>query len=256
MSQAFERDGVTLYCGDCLDILPELEEGSVDAVVTDPPYGIREKMGVLRTRAGYGDGRATGVRTLQFPWDGDGVQSVVCKGLGLAFGLCSKDAACSIWTGFDSANAYAEVARKAGFRVKPMAWVKKCPPPAGCGNHWPSAFELGFYATRGKAWFGDDDVRRRNVWTYDSYRHGQPGKVDHPTQKPLRMIAHHVRAWVPPHGLCLDPFMGSGTTGVACVQMGRRFIGVEREAKYVDIAVRRIEAAMDETPLFSLSEQE
>lgn len=246
----WSKDDVELYCGDCLEILPQLPAGSVDAVVTDPPYGIETKFGEIATRAGYGDGKGKGTRKLQFAWDGPGVRHVSHEGLCLAFELCQASAACVVWTGFDAANCYADAARRYGFTVKPMAWIKKCPPPAGFGCWWPSAFELGFYGYRRGAWFGDTDVCRRNTWEHDSYRHGQPGKVGHPTQKPLALMNHHVASIVPPHGLCIDPFMGSGTTGVACVKTGRKFIGIEKEPKYFDIAVKRIEEAFESIGLF------
>ena len=80
--------------------------------------------------------------------------------------------------------------------------------------------------------------------------HGQPGQVDHPTQKPLGLISWNIDRTVAPDALALDPFMGSGTTGVACAKLGRRFIGIEIEPKYFDIACRRIEAAYRQADLF------
>jgi site-specific DNA-methyltransferase (adenine-specific) len=70
----------------------------------------------------------------------------------------------------------------------------------------------------------------------------------HPTQKPVSLMVQLVKKT---HGLVLDQFMGSGTTGVACVQLGRKFIGIEREPKYFDIACRRIEQAYAQRPLFA-----
>ena len=67
---------------------------------------------------------------------------------------------------------------------------------------------------------------------------------EHPTQKPMDLMAYLVRLSVRPGAVCLDPFMGSGTTGVACVELGRRFIGIELDEKYFDIACRRIEQAV------------
>ena len=88
--------------------------------------------------------------------------------------------------------------------------------------------------------------------TFDSYRNGirQDEKVDHPTQKWLPMVAYLVKSIVPCDGAALDPFMGSGTTGVACVQSGRRFIGIEIEPRYFDIACRRIEEAQRQGDMF------
>ena len=94
-----------------------------------------------------------------------------------------------------------------------------------------------------------------NVFECDGYRHGNPEKVDHPTQKPLSLILWHVGLTVDKGNLVLDPFMGSGTTGVACLNTGRRFIGIEKKQKYFDIACRRIEAASKNIDLFGGSQE-
>jgi len=231
------HDGITLYHADCRDVLPLLEKGSVDAVITDPPYGIILKFGECEGKGGWGSSK----RKLQIDWDTQVVVDDVRRGLTLAFNLCKPKAACFVWTGFDSAERYSEPARRAGFTVKPAAWVKECHPPAGKGNWWPSGFELGYYGYRPGAWFGDRRNDRCNVWVADSYRYGQPGKNGHPTQKPLNMICEHVAAIVSPGGIALDPFAGSGTTGRACKDLGRRCIQIEIEERYCEIAARRLE---------------
>ena len=109
---------------------------------------------------------------------------------------------------------------------------------------------MAVYGYRPGAYFNDPDPCRTNVFVADSYRYGQPGKVDHPTQKPLGLIKRLVGAMVPQHGTALDPFMGSGTTGVACAQLDRKFIGIEIEPKYFDIACERIQTAYDQPDLF------
>lgn len=228
---------VRLIQGDCLEVLPTLEKGSVDAVVTDPPYGIVNQFG-----AAVGD--HGGVRRMNFDWDTPETTDTVIAALEIAVSMCKKSAACFIFCGGDQFGRVLDVPRQAGFVVKPAAWVKKCPPPAGKGNWWPSAFELAVYGYRHSPYFGDTDVKRSNVFVADSYRFGQPGKVDHPTQKPLDLVVRLVSAIVPREGIAIDPFMGSGTTGVACARLGRRFIGIEKEPKYFDIAINRISEAL------------
>lgn len=239
-------DDVRLYQGDCLAVLPAVLPtlAPVDAVVTDPPYGIVAEFGSVAT---CGSNR-NGSRKLQFEWDGAGVADEVRRGLELAFKLCKPSAAVFVFTGFDQAAHYAAPAREAGFIVKPAAWVKECPAPAAPGNWWPSGFELAYYGYRKSPYFGDDDAKRVNVFYSDSYRHGQPGKVDHPTQKPLKMMRRLVRAVVPPGGVVLDCFMGSGTTGVAAIQEGRGFIGIEKHELYYRIALERLTHATGAGP--------
>lgn len=230
--------GATLYLGDCREILPMLN--GVDAVVTDPPYGIPHKFGIQKNSG-------KGVRRLQFDWDGPGVPEAVFAAVDMTAGL---GMAHFWWCGLHQASGIADKLMDAGMVPKPASWVKECPAPAGFGTWWPSGFEIGVYAYRTGAWFGDTDRKRSNVFTADSYRHGQPGKVDHPTQKPLGLMERICSAVVPPDGTALDPFMGSGTTGVACVKFGRSFIGIEIEPKYFDIACRRIEDAQRQADLF------
>lgn len=240
----------TLYHGDCLEALPTLAPGRIDAVVTDPPYGIVNRFGECNTCGSSGN---NGTRKLEFHFDSvSGVREMIREAISLSALACRSTAAAFVFCGFDTAELGRDALRDRGFVVKPAAWVKTCPPPAGCGNWWPSAFELAMYGYRASPWFGDDDPKRSNVFLGDSYRHGQPGKVDHPTQKPLWLMHRIVESIVPHRGLALDPFMGSGTTGVACVRTGRRFIGVEIERKYFDLACQRIEQAYADrsAPLF------
>jgi site-specific DNA-methyltransferase (adenine-specific) len=89
-----------------------------------------------------------------------------------------------------------------------------------------------------------------DVWVFDPprFNHG------HPTEKPVPLMSYIVRLSVRPGGVCVDPFMGSGTTGVACVQQGRRFVGIERDRRYFDIACERIARAQAQGSLLPLDD--
>jgi site-specific DNA-methyltransferase (adenine-specific) len=91
---------------------------------------------------------------------------------------------------------------------------------------------------------------RSNVITCDNYRAGNGDKNGHPTQMNHRLVIEPIRCSTDIGDTVLDPFMGSGTTGVACAQIGRKFIGIEIEPKYFDIACRRIEQAYAQGKLF------
>ncbi len=243
-------DWCTLYHGDSLKVLGQLsrdwfgdESQGLRVLVTDPPYGIVEGFGNTK-------GRPDGTRTMQFEWDRDphttrDVVDIIDSAL-------SEAAAFHTFCGPEQYGKIASRARLIGFTPKPWCWVKTCPPPAMPGNWWPSGFELAMYGYRSGAWFGDADTKRCNVYRSDTYRHGIRAheKVDHPTQKWLPMIAHIVGSIVPPDGTAIDPFMGSGTTAVAAFMHGRRFIGIEREQKYFDLAAKRIKRQTGDGPLF------
>src|SRR5690606_13989470 len=121
-------------------------------------------------------------------------------------------------------------------------WEKSNPSPMNGDRLWLSSFECCVFGRKRKAWFGEHC--QSPIWR---------GPVErdqvHPTQKPVWLIEKQVKASVPPNGVCLDFCMGSGTTGVACVRTGRRFVGIEIEPKYFEIAVQRIEAELTRHPL-------
>jgi len=221
-----------LILGDCLEILPTLPAASVDAVVTDPPYGIQNRFGVHVGPPGWGS------RRMQFDWDD---AKDVGQAVGRAVGMLRRPGSAFVFVGLDTAGVVSAVFRQHGLVPKPFVWVKKCPPPVLPGNRWPSGFELAVYAYQPGAWFGDDNRKRRNVFVADSLRHGQPGKCGHPTQKPISLMVHLVSALAREGDMVLDPFMGSGTTGVACVRTGRKFVGIEIKPEYYKIAKQRVQ---------------
>jgi DNA modification methylase len=196
-------DGVRLILGDCRDILPTL--GKVDAVVTDPPYGIGiNKSNRLSISRGHGGEN----------WDDEAADVSWIVPMGVPS---------IVWGGnyFDLPPTRA-----------PLVWDKN-----NAGRDFAD-FEM--------AWTNLDMVARRIVFRPMNM---DGGKV-HPTQKPIEVMRWCV-GWLPDDAqTILDPFMGSGTTGVAAVKLGRQFIGIEREPKYFDIACRRISDALARPDLF------
>jgi site-specific DNA-methyltransferase (adenine-specific) len=198
----FQTDDVTLYCGDCLQILPHL--GRVDAVVTDPPYGINfaGQPTKWQRRAGH----------KPKAWD------VSAPNIS---GIVDLAPIVVVWGG-----NYFDLPESRGWQV----WCKPDAPPS-MGNA-----EL--------AWTNVDRTAKHIVHSISATNRE---RVGHPTQKPLRVMEWSMEtAKVPTDGTILDPFMGSGTTGVACVKTGRKFIGIELDPAYCEIAKQRIEKAIAE----------
>lgn len=236
MTPDYERDGVRLYHGRCEDVLPGLNAGSADAVIADPMYGISEPGSVS-----VGPDGST--RNFDF-FDGDHVGAAETQ-MRLAMPALRRPGNAFVFCGHAQFGGLVSFFAANGMTTRPFAWVKACPAPAGPGARWTSAFELAVFGFDDGACFtGADAGQRPNAFRCDSYRHGQPGKVNHPTQKPLALMHEIVTRLVPPGGVALDFCMGSGTTGVAAVREGRRFIGIECERRYFDIAVRRIDAEL------------
>ena len=225
------KDGVTLINADCRHA--QASEWIVpDCMVTDPPYGIENRFGMNVGR---------GTRRLEFDWDHPEITATVISALSLWLPRIRPKGSTFCFCGGDQFGVIMATIRAHGFVVKPAVWLKQCPPPPGKGNWWPSGFELAVYAYRSSAWFGDEDPKRCNVFTYDSYRHGQPGKVDHPTQKPLALMLRLVESLCPPTGKVLDLFVGSGSTLVAAKRLARRAVGFEVDEAYCEIAAKRLE---------------
>ena len=208
-SEGDEVSDVQLHLGDCLEVMKGIPDGSVDAVIADPPYGIAHPTNYAsRQRAAlapcrdyppvYGDDQPFDPTPwLQWP--------------------------CCLW----GANYFAD-------RLPPtsgwLVWDKLRPDTldqATCELAWTS-FVKG--------------VRRFQYRWNGMIRDGNE-ELHHPTQKPIALVRWILALkWTPP-GTILDPYMGSGTTGVACVQTGRNFIGIEIDPTYFEIAQKRIAEA-------------
>lgn len=202
----------TLYLGDCLEILPTL--GKVDAVVTDPPYGLGDKWqgGAAATKARWklNDGGAA------MGWD-----AAVSSAIPVAVSIAEQSI---IWGG-----NYYDLPPRRGWLI----WDKIV-----------REFTSGHVEM---AWTALDQPTR--AFNYSHGALATEGK-EHPTQKPLPLMQWCL-GFLADAETILDPFMGSGTTGVACVNLGRKFIGIEIEPRYFDIACRRIEEAYRQPRLFA-----
>lgn len=223
-------DGITLYLGDCRDVLPQL--GGVDVLITDPPYGVD-----LGNHLASKDRRTDRVLVK------DGYEN---------YDDTPENYRSIIVPAVSSALALTKDGRGIVFGVPPAVW--DLPPPTAMGGiYLPSACG-------------------RNTWGFSSLVHAllygrAPGlhlgckhtaiestetseKNGHPCPKPLSWMKWAVSLASMPGETILDPFMGSGTTGAAAIQLGRKFIGIEVDEKYFDIATRRISMALEQQDLF------
>lgn len=241
MSRFEVIDDATLYLGNCLEILPTLPH--FDHGLMDPPYesimhdaksaGAR----ILRTDSGP-EGKPLG-------FDGiDGIRGQLaelvadrCDGWALIF--CTPEGV-GRWA--DAINASPAKYKRA------CVWIKPDSTPQMNGQG-PAMGAENFVA----AWCGSGYARwnaggKRGVYTHPTNPPDRQG--DHPTEKPWRLFAELVEDFTRPGELICDMFMGSGTTGIACAKLGRRFIGIEQNPQWFDLACRRIEAAHRQADLF------
>jgi DNA modification methylase len=195
-----------LIQGDCLEVLPQLGTGSVDAVVTDPPYNVG------LAYASYDDDRAD-YRAFSLRWLKAARR--VCRG---PIAVSVGQANLSLWAAAAPPDWW-------------LAWWK----PAAMGrcvvgfNNWEPI------ALYGKPRRAACDVIRATIKPDPSLR-------GHPCPKPLEWATKQVEMLTDPGDTVLDPFAGSGTVAVACALTGRKFIGVEIDPGYVAMARRRVEA--------------
>jgi len=196
-----------LILGDCREVLPTL--GKVDAVITDPPYGISANKQTL------GKGKKEFDRGGD--WDDSAPDIALCVGAG--------ELVC-VWGG----NYFADQL-----------------PVSNDWLIWHKLNDGRSFSECEMAWtnFGKQTRHLSHHWGGEEKRH--------PTQKPLPVMEWCINQAGKPQTI-LDPFMGSGTTGVAAVRMGCQFIGIEREPKYFDIACRRIEDAQRQASLLDAYE--
>lgn len=225
----------TLYLGDCLEVLPTLEK--VDAVVTDPPYGIADKpnagatKGLLEGRRGRRIGRTNDWHP-ESDWDRQ-----IDPRLAPAIG-----AACDVilWFGHWRKRLEVEASMPLPLRAE-IVWAKDM----HCGPPCPLA------------------MRDERIWVFSRHGLTRPFETTvwdepviptwrhkaHKNEKPVRLMERAVK-WAS-DGVTLDPFMGSGTTGVACMNLGRKFIGIEIEPRYFELACERIDQAQRQGRLFA-----
>lgn len=245
MSEKVIIGNAELWHGDCLNVMPLI--GRVSHVISDPPYE-GEAHGANRI-LGNGAKREMRDRALDFEAMNDGLRANVClqvhgmcDGWFLAF--CQAEAVSAWRSSMEGAGA--------SWR-RAMVWIKPDSSPQLTGDRPAQGYE-----SIASAWCGDgrsvwNGGGRRGVFTFGKHDAGTchgGRRNEHPTQKPVALMNALVHLFSSPGDVVLDPFMGSGTTGVSCLGLGRRFIGIERDRRYFDLACERIAAAQAQGDLF------
>jgi len=206
-----------LYHGDSREIVPILQP--VDAVLTDPPYGIGEAKKKNKSRSKLAESKDYGTDS----WDDEPAPEW------LMLLLREK----SRWQVIFGGNYY---------KV----------PPSSCWLVWDKKNGQNDFADCELAWTNFPKAARLKRWMWHGMlRDGGGDRGDHPTQKPVKVMEWALTLIPEPHNTILDPFMGSGTIGVACANLGRTYIGIERVRKYFDVSCKRIEDAYRQQRMFA-----
>lgn len=205
-----------LILGDCLEVMQG--RGGVDAVVTDPPYGIGEAAGKNKSRGNI---------------------------------AAAKDYGDDDWDDIPPPKAVFDMLRKISNHQIIFGGNYFDLPATSCYLVWDKLNGDNDFADCELAWTNLQKAVRRIQYRWNGMlRQNNEPRGDHPTQKPVGVMKWAINHLPADVETILDPFMGSGTTGVACVKLGRKFIGIEISEKYFGIACRRIEDAYSRPDMF------
>lgn len=241
-------EGRARWCvihGDNADVLPMLPDKSVAHVIADPPYSERvhkaARRGAMVPEPGKGEAAFFRNTDLGFAHLSPELRASIASEVGrlsLRWSL--------IFCDVEGATAWATDIQACGTNyVRTGAWIKQGCTPQFTGDRPATGFEAVVIGHRSKAgryrWNGGGS---HAVWTHPIVldRGGVGNERVHTTQKPISLMLELVELFTDPNEIILDPFAGSGTTGVACLRLGRRFIGIEKDAKYAAIARERLAA--------------
>lgn len=223
---------VKLLHGDCLELMKDIPDNSVDLIITDPPY-----RGISGGKAGKKN-QPSGILTQN---DGKLFQHNNIKPEAWfpeLYRVLKPKSHCYIMTNTINLRTYLNLANECGFLLHNLlVWQKNNATP----NKWyMKNAEYILFLRKGSQKF----INHMGSKTVHSFANVKTRR--HPTEKPISLMEFYIKNSSKPAEVVFDPFMGSGTTGVACMNTGRNFIGIELDEKYFDIACKRIEDVLKE----------
>jgi len=230
-------DAFVMLRGDCLEHFKNIKDGSIGLIVTDPPYGDNYKSNkqLGNTRKGF-------TETTREKHYFDKIQNddkVLSDWIYESFRVLKNGGAIYCFCKWKTYSEFENYIKDAGFQLKNMIVVNKSNHGMGDlkGQYAPK-HELIIFAVKGRHILNRTNGRLTDVWNLKvkysgSYHH-------HPNEKPIEWMTTPILESSNENDFILDPFMGSGSTGVACKNLNRRFIGIEKDEKYFEIAKERI----------------
>ena len=246
----YEEDSVKLYKGDCINILDDIEAKSIDMIFADPPYflsngGITCKSGKM-SNVDKGDWDKVSTFEEKYRFNNEWISK--CKRV-------LKDNG-TMWISGTIHNIYVVgfVLEELGFKIlNNITWQKTNPPPNMSCRYFTHSTETILWAQKNDKkshhFFNYELMKTLNagkqmkdVWTGSLTKPSEKKCGKHPTQKPEYLLERIIQASTVPGDIVLDPFCGSGTTGVVANRLGRNFIGIDLSEEYLQITKKRLEA--------------
>lgn len=225
-----------LYQGDCLEVMKDIEDGSVDLVVTDPPYKTITGGDSNGANSERPKGMLRGNRKL-FKYQKMNTSDWIPE----IYRALKEGSHCYIFTNSLNLQEMLNEATKVGFKLHNLlVWEKNnCTP----SQYYMKNCEYVLFLRKGKAKWINNIGDSKTVHKFDNII----GNKLHPTEKPVDLLEYYVLNSSEPNDIVFDPFMGSGSTGVAALNTNRDFIGIELDEGYFNIAQNRIEEAANKT---------
>lgn len=215
----------SLYLGDCLEVMRGIPDGSVDMVLTDPPYGV-----------GYQSNRRTATEKFSKIAQDEGL-GWLCEFCDQLHRVMRNDTAAYVFCSWHNVDIFKQTLQKK-FKVKNLlVWVKNNHGSGDLKGAYAPKHEFVFFVHKGRCLLRDG--RRPDILEFSKV---SGSKMVHPTEKPISMLERLILDASDIGASILDPFMGSGTTGVAAKNLNRKFIGIELDPDYFQIAKDRIDA--------------
>ena len=220
-------DDIKLYCDDCLNIMKQIENESIDLIVTDPPYLIKYKTNHRKNKD----------HDFCSEILNDDNEQLIIDYIRECYRILKNNTAMYMFCNCDKVDFFKQELENAGFKIKNMIiWVKNNWTAGDLKAQFGKQYEIIFLVNKGRKCF--NGKRITDVWMFDRIS----GKKQlHQNQKPVDLLKQCILKHSDENDIIFDGFMGSGSTGVACIETNRKFIGVELDKKYFEIAKERIE---------------
>lgn len=223
---------IDLRKGDCLELMKDIPDGSIDLIVTDPPYLIKYKTKYRKNKQ----------HTFCSEIKNDDNYDLVHRYIIECYRILKNDKAMYMFCNCDRVDYFKQELEKAGFKIKNMIiWVKNNWTAGDLKAQFGKQYEILFLVNKGRCPF--NGKRITDVWNFDRVA---GSKQVHQNQKPVALLEQCIEKHSEENDLIFDGFMGSGSTGVACINTNRNFIGYELDENYYKIACKRLDEANEQ----------
>lgn len=243
----YQENNITIHNRDCIEVMSEIEDEKFDLIIADPPYNIgddnkRTKVGnvVMTNKEAWGE------------WDSftqRDYDRFIFKVIRESYRILKKGGSFYMFSAREDNGYFIRYAMRKGFKYKnTLAILKQNPLPSFRMNNWRSAFELCMYLTKGKPKTFNFLSQEECVNVYP-YLIGRK-ETDHPTEKPRGFIERIIQVSSNEGDIVFDPFLGSGTTMIAAINLGRKFEGCEKSEAYFNEILKRLKYSESKIKLF------